>query len=516
MRNIATVAVLATMLLTSPGLASNSYVLLNHESQDSYIMPSIAYDAATDQYNVTFIRANNYHDFDMFGWTGNLYAGTMVEQSPGNFSLSIDQCTQLNGMPVMIGTDYGDNPEHNWLHPWQRMLSYSKPSRQGNMIAWSEQMDPWQTLIFYHNFDANSTDILPPTDPTYGGSWGRQINPRVSGDTVSSWGFYRDPSTGAGGWGMRIHDTTENRSIVIDDYRPEDPYWHYYSQMARSGGVYAETSTTGRAIFTMSEGSVNDPMAPLAVYWCQYDLDSQTNTDPNLKTINFIQLTAGLPPDVRVNNIIANDKYVIWHESHSHYPVPLPGAPQEEWEMYYNEVESWGELVAAKWNGSTYDYIGNFWAASSSSQEAALFGDYLVYTDEDCSRILMMDMRDLDDLMAWPDGPPVTILAEASAGGTVEWPAVWVDENTGQYVVLYQSSSSPADLMVATGVAQPGDFVAPAGVDMSDFAVLAAAWQSTEGDDANWNPLCNLAAPDDVIDIADLAVFCDNWLVGTE
>jgi len=61
-----------------------------------------------------------------------------------------------------------------------------------------------------------------------------------------------------------------------------------------------------------------------------------------------------------------------------------------------------------------------------------------------------------------------------------------------------------------------GDFDYNFRVDFADFAVLAAAWQSTEGDDANWNPLCNLAAPDDVIDIADLAVFCDNWLVGTE
>ena len=444
MRNIATVAVLATMLLTSPGLASNSYVLLNHENEDSYIMPSIAYDAGTDRYNVTFIRANNYHDFDIFGWTGDLYAGTMVEQSPGNFSLSIDQCTQLNGMPVMIGTDYGDNPEHNWLHPWQRMLSYSKPSRQGNMIVWSEMIDPWQNLIFYHDFNTGG-GMLPPVDPTYG-SWGRQINPRVSGDTVSSWGFFRDPNTGAGGWGMRIYGTTADRSIVIDDFRPEDPYWNYYSHMARSGGVYAETAIAGRAIFTMSEGSVDDPMAPLAVYWSRYDLDSQTNTTPEM-------IAPGLSPEVRINNILANDKYVIWHESHSSYLVPPPGAPQEEWEMYYNSVEPGGELAAAKWNGSTYEYIGYFWAASPSSQEAALFGDFLVYTDEDSSRILMINLEDLE--MDWPEGPPVTVLAEASAGGTVEWPAVWVDENTGQYVVLYQSSDSPADLMVATNIPEP-------------------------------------------------------------
>ena len=69
---------------------------------------------------------------------------------------------------------------------------------------------------------------------------------------------------------------------------------------------------------------------------------------------------------------------------------------------------------------------------------------------------------------------------------------------------------------VYTFWAAAGDFFAPFGVvDLADFGILAAAWQSVAGD-ANWNPLCNLAAPDDVIDIADLAVFCENWLVGTE
>lgn len=48
-------------------------------------------------------------------------------------------------------------------------------------------------------------------------------------------------------------------------------------------------------------------------------------------------------------------------------------------------------------------------------------------------------------------------------------------------------------------------------VDYADFAVLAAAWLSSEGD-ANWNPICNLAAPNDIIDTADLTAFAANWL----
>jgi hypothetical protein len=70
-------------------------------------------------------------------------------------------------------------------------------------------------------------------------------------------------------------------------------------------------------------------------------------------------------------------------------------------------------------------------------------------------------------------------------------------------------------LQVATAMEWiiPGDFIAPTGVDFADFAVFAAAWQNDAGE-PNWNVSCNLAEPDDVIDMADLAVFCENWLAG--
>jgi len=69
-----------------------------------------------------------------------------------------------------------------------------------------------------------------------------------------------------------------------------------------------------------------------------------------------------------------------------------------------------------------------------------------------------------------------------------------------------------ASTFAMAGGAAAGDFVAPAGVDMSDFAVLAGQWLSTPG-----SPSADIAEPlDNFVDIADLAVFCDNWLVGTE
>jgi len=51
-------------------------------------------------------------------------------------------------------------------------------------------------------------------------------------------------------------------------------------------------------------------------------------------------------------------------------------------------------------------------------------------------------------------------------------------------------------------------------VDLRDFAVLASAWHSRDGDE-NWNRHCDISEPNDnVIDEYDLAVFADSWLEG--
>jgi len=49
-------------------------------------------------------------------------------------------------------------------------------------------------------------------------------------------------------------------------------------------------------------------------------------------------------------------------------------------------------------------------------------------------------------------------------------------------------------------------------IDLGDFAVLAAAWNSRPTD-AGWNPYCDIARPADaVVDITDLMVLADSWL----
>jgi len=61
-----------------------------------------------------------------------------------------------------------------------------------------------------------------------------------------------------------------------------------------------------------------------------------------------------------------------------------------------------------------------------------------------------------------------------------------------------------------------GDFDGDSDVDATDFVMLASAWL-TEPGDAGWNPDCDISIPaDNFIDVLDLDVFVDNWLMNIE
>jgi hypothetical protein len=66
--------------------------------------------------------------------------------------------------------------------------------------------------------------------------------------------------------------------------------------------------------------------------------------------------------------------------------------------------------------------------------------------------------------------------------------------------------------VVAGSGAAAGDFEEDCDVDLANFAQLAAAWQSQTGQPA-YNPACDLAEPIGVIDIGDLMVFAENWMI---
>jgi hypothetical protein len=58
----------------------------------------------------------------------------------------------------------------------------------------------------------------------------------------------------------------------------------------------------------------------------------------------------------------------------------------------------------------------------------------------------------------------------------------------------------------------PGDLNDDCKVDFRDFAIFGLAWYAQPGD-AQWNPYCDISDPNDnIVDVIDLDVFCDNWL----
>jgi hypothetical protein len=58
------------------------------------------------------------------------------------------------------------------------------------------------------------------------------------------------------------------------------------------------------------------------------------------------------------------------------------------------------------------------------------------------------------------------------------------------------------------------DFTKDGSVNLADFATFSDAWDSIDGR-INWNPDCDIADPQGVIDISDLLLFALHWLEGT-
>ncbi|GEM_PF-107751 len=65
---------------------------------------------------------------------------------------------------------------------------------------------------------------------------------------------------------------------------------------------------------------------------------------------------------------------------------------------------------------------------------------------------------------------------------------------------------------LVTGPTLVGDLYRDGTVDLKDFAIFAAAWNSQPGDD-NWNPACDISIPaDGIINVLDLYVLTGDWL----
>jgi len=66
----------------------------------------------------------------------------------------------------------------------------------------------------------------------------------------------------------------------------------------------------------------------------------------------------------------------------------------------------------------------------------------------------------------------------------------------------------------ASPVVLRGDLEPDCVVNLADLSILAASWLNTVGGD-HWNPTCDLAPPEGMVDMSDLMVLVENWLKGT-
>ncbi|MCK5565962.1 MAG: hypothetical protein KAJ07_12010 [Planctomycetes bacterium] len=105
----------------------------------------------------------------------------------------------------------------------------------------------------------------------------------------------------------------------------------------------------------------------------------------------------------------------------------------------------------------------------------------------------------------------VTIWPAADAkfvASTAEGVKIGHTDNNGN-----PASSSYPGLISFQSTANPADFNGDNCIDSADFVRIFAAWLSVNGE-GNWDAVCDISLPSDVIDQADLARLFEDWMAG--
>ncbi len=120
------------------------------------------------------------------------------------------------------------------------------------------------------------------------------------------------------------------------------------------------------------------------------------------------------------------------------------------------------------------------------------------------------------------DGTDQFLGSDTNGGDGWDWTGVisgfpLVGENR-YFARAMDNSDAWSDPARCTGTITPltitGDLDHDGKVDLLDFSIFAAAWQ-TEPGDPEWNPVCDISdPPDDVIDFKDLRELVKHWLEG--
>jgi hypothetical protein len=157
-----------------------------------------------------------------------------------------------------------------------------------------------------------------------------------------------------------------------------------------------------------------------------------------------------------------------------------------------------------------YDANSNSWSTATLSVErrflaAATVGDKAFFAggrdinDDNCDAVDIYDAK-TDQWSTTTLSQARRMLTATSVGSQ----AVFAGGVHGRY--------SPSNVVDVYTLYLRGDFEPDGDLDLADYAVLAAAWKSTPGDD-NWNQACDVSEPNDnVVDERDLSVLSDDWL----
>ena len=103
----------------------------------------------------------------------------------------------------------------------------------------------------------------------------------------------------------------------------------------------------------------------------------------------------------------------------------------------------------------------------------------------------------------------ILAMSDSQHGDPLSWDSYTLGISIASAVPnLKLISTIPANILA-------GDFNSSCSVNLPDFAIFSAAWLSTPLD-GNWDQQCDIAPPLDIINILDLEMVVDNWLVITE
>ena len=410
----------------------------------SYIMPSIAPAEGVNEFYVTYLKAADYDRF-FFAGKGNIFGGTMT--IAGDTAQWVEEPVQLNGDDNAVTIGFGG------ASPW---LNFMKPARRGDFVAWSQSHEK---NIHYYDFGdglAGSDALVPGQE----GRWSRQINPRVTENGAIG---YWARSAGGGGhfgfaqpWTLRVYDTELDRTIEVGE--PTDGWnWANFASVARIGDVVSAEPGSGRVVYTKFAYDQKKLWFGFQVYSSEFAFGAAE--DGSEDSITEAVPIQGMPADhgpALISSVKASGDFLVWQRGsvfHKDYTVQV-----------------------AQWNDDegSYEYLGEL-PEKARAQEPGLFGSYLVYAHREFddqhdlvgTSIKMVDLADGVD--AVPD-----LLVEVDPDFDIQWPAAWVDQETGDYVVLYQQMASPASLMMVTSIPEPGTLLLLA---TGSLILLACAWR---------------------------------------